>query len=167
MKLVTHELRGRRPALRQDEVGHVARLDNRDLVAHGGHPRQVRPVFSGLSRPFFFSPTSIAFITPRPLWFDFASHASCNLTRRLMSSTHSHQETQGSPDSVFAVCDGFGAVRHRREEIQHSVGMRAINGAPDLPLGGSSFHRPLAFSCRRVATRSLAGTLGTRPGATC
>ena len=40
------------------------------------------------------------------------------------------------------------------------MGMRGINGAPDLPLGGSSFHHPLAFSCRMVPTRSLAGTLG-------
>ena len=54
--LVTHKVRDRRPTLRQDEVGHVVRFDNRDLVAHGGHPRQVRPVFSGLSRPFSSPP---------------------------------------------------------------------------------------------------------------
>ena len=114
--LVTHEFRDRRPALRQDEVGqNVVRFDNRDLVAHGEHPSQVGPVFSGLSRPT----TSIAFITPRPLSFAFASHDSFNFTRCLMRATHSHQETQGSPETVFAVSDGFGAVRHRREEIQH------------------------------------------------
>ena len=28
--------------------------------------------------------------------------------------------------------------------------MRGIDGAPDLPFGGSSFHHPLAFSRRRV-----------------
>ena len=52
----------------------------------------------------------------------------------------------------FAMCDGFGAVQHRREErfdTPRSLGTRGINGAPDLPLGGSSFHHPLAFSCRR------------------
>ena len=69
--------------------------------------------------PFFFSTTSIVFITPRPLWFAFASHASCNLTRCLMRATHSHQETQRVGRQRSAVCDGFGAVRHRLEEIQH------------------------------------------------
>ena len=39
------------------------------------------------------------------------------------------------------------------------MGMRGINGAPDLPLGGSFFHHPLAFGCRRLPTRSVAGTL--------
>ena len=80
-----------------------------------------------------------------------------------MRATHSHQETQGSADSVFAVSDGFGAVHGtggKSSNTPRSMGMRGINGAPDLPLGGSSFHHPLAFSCRRVPTRSLAGTLG-------
>ena len=65
----------------------------------------------------------------------------------------------------FAVCDGFGAVWHRREEIQHPAlhGDARDQQRLDLPLGGSSFHHPLAFSCRRVRTRSLADTLGHTP----
>ena len=40
--------RGSRSSLRPATGrGHVVRFDNRDLVAHGGHPRQVRPVFLG------------------------------------------------------------------------------------------------------------------------
>ena len=92
---------------------------------------------SGLSRPIFSSP-------PRPsrsahrdlLWFAFASHASCNLTRCLIRATHSHQETQGSADM--------------REEIQHP----ALHGvAPSTTLSPSV--------AAGSPTRSLAGTLLT------
>ena len=111
--------RGCRPCsrltLRQDEVGHVVRFDNRDLVAdHARCDRYFRSF-----APIFFISTTIAFITPRPLCFAFASQEACNLTRCLVRATHSHQETQGSADSVFAVSDGFGAGRHRRQEFQH------------------------------------------------
>ena len=47
----------------------------------------------------------------------------------------------------FAVRDGFGAVRHRREEI-HDLAVRGdARDQRRLPLGGDSFHHPLAFSC--------------------
>ena len=93
------------PALRQNEVGHDVRFLNRNLVAHSSHPRQVRPVLLGL-RSFFFSVTLIGFSTPRPLWFAFASRASCILTRCLIWATHSHQEMQGSADSVSRCATG-------------------------------------------------------------
>ena len=48
--------------------------------------------FWAFAAHFFFSTT--------PLWFAFASQASCNLVRCLPRATHSHQETQGSADSV-------------------------------------------------------------------
>ena len=80
-------------------------------------------------------------------------------------------EDTGVGRQRFAVCDGFGAVRHRREERSNtprSMAMRGINGAPDLPLGGGSFfHHPLAFSCRRAPTLSWRAPSATRPGATC
>ena len=119
-------------------------------------------IFWTFAAHFLFSTTSIAFITPRPLWFAFASHASCNLTRCLMRATHSHQETQGSADSVSRCATGSApsSTGGKRDPTCHArVGMRGINGAPELPLGGSSFHHPLALSCGRVPTRSLDRTL--------
>ena len=53
--------------LRQDELGDAIRFDNRDLVAHGGHPRQVRPVFLGSRGPFFFSTTSMVTLVRPPV----------------------------------------------------------------------------------------------------
>ena len=130
----THRVRDRRPALRQDEVGHVVRFDNRDLVAHGGHPRQVRQAFLGFRSTFFFSTTSIAFITPRPLWFAFASHASYNLTRCLMRATHSNQETQRSASvSRCATGSAPSDTGGKSSNTPRTVEMRGINGAPDLP----------------------------------
>ena len=165
--LVSHEVRNRRPALRQDDV---VRFDNRDLVVHGGHPRQVRPVFRGFRGPFFFSTTCIAFITQRPLWFAFASHASCKLTRCLMRATQ-QQKTLGSADCVSrcATCSAPSGPGGKRE-IQHPAlhGMRGINGARtclSTVASSSTTHLP------SVAAGSPHGPWpapsATRPGATC
>ena len=83
------------------------------------------------------------------------------LVRCLTRATRSHQETQGSADSVSrcataAAPSSTGGKRPNRAP-RGCAGSKAPRA---LPLGGSSFHHPLAFSCRRVPTRSLAGTLG-------
>ena len=140
-------------------------FDNRDLVAHGGHPRWVRLVILGFLGPFFFSTTSIVFITPRPLSFAFASHASCNLTICLMMATHSHQEDTRADRQRFAVCDGFGARRHRLEErtnTPRSMGDERDQTAPRTCLSALAPSTTLSPSVAAgVPTRrSLARTLG-------
>ena len=72
-----------------------------------------------------------------------------------MRATHSHQETQGSAHSVSRCVTGLvpDGTGWKRSNTPRFLGMRGINGAADLPLGGSSFHHPLAFSCRRVPGR--------------
>ena len=119
--------------------------------SHGGHPRQVRPVFSGLWWHIF---SSIAFITQLPLWFAFASRGFCNLTRCLVGATHRTKRHKSLP-TAFSRCAPGSApsgTGGKRFNTPRSTGMRGIDGVPDLPLGGSSFHHPLAFRCRRVPT---------------
>ena len=103
---------------------------------------------------FFFTTTSVAFTTPRPLSFAFASQASCNLTGDAFAPGDTRIGRQR-----FAVCTGFGGVRHRREGIQHnlrSMGMRGINGACLSAVTPSTTLSPSVAGF----TRSLAGTLG-------
>ena len=113
--------------------------------------------FLAFAAYFFFSTTSIAFNTLRLVWFAFASYASCNLVRFLVRATHSHQETQGSADSVSRCATGSApsGTCGKRSNTPCCMGMRGINGALDLPLGGGSFHHPLAFSCRKSLANLL------------
>ena len=124
---------------------------------------------------FFFSITSHRGSRPstRSAFEPGTAHASCPFPRGAdLSRARSriHARCDRSADSVSLVGDGFGAVRRGWAEVQHPAplgSMRGINGAPDLPLGGSSFHHPLAFSCRRVHTPSWPPLSTTRPGAAC
>ena len=86
-----------------------------------------------------------------------------NLTRCLLRATHSHRETQGSPDSVFAVCDGFGAVQAQagRDPTPRAPQGCAGSTAPRTCLSAAAPSTTLShFGCRKVPTWSLASTLG-------
>ena len=98
---------------------------------------------------------SIAFITPRPLWFAFASRASYNLTRCLMRATHSHQETQVSADSVprcatGSAPSGTGAPWGCAGSTAPRTCLSAVASSTTLSPAVAA----------HVPTRSLASTLG-------
>ena len=126
-------------------------------------------IFRTFAPIFFISTTTIAFITPRPLWFAFASQASCNLTSCLMRPTHSHQETQGSADSVSR----WRRVRRRPAQAGRDPTPRAPWGCAGstAPRTCLSAVAPSTTLSPSVAAKSPHGPWptpwATRPGATC
>ena len=85
--------------------------------------------------------------------------------RRIRTRRHKVSADSVSRCATGSAPSGTGG---KRSNTPRSTGMRGINGAPDLPLGGSSFHHPLAFGGPQGPPHgSLTAPSATRPGATC
>ena len=156
--LVTHEVPDRRPALRQDEVAMLfvsaTATWSRMAVIHAGCDLY----FWAFAAHVSFSTTSIAFVTPRPLWFHL--RVACLLQFDRMpgvGDAFAPGDTRVGRQR-FSASSGTGG---KKSITPRSVGMRGINGvvAPSTTLSPS------------VAAGSPHGPWpapsATLPGATC